>query len=406
MANVGYGSYQVKDGDTKYGRSEYKVDWSVEKSEDKLTFSIIVTGTDTSTTGTYYHYLTDVTINIGNQTYTLFSGREYLGHWYYIETSSSRGYYISGSIAAGQIETAMPYVDEKVTIYTKTVLNQGGSTIYGDTTDITSGLNANAFRPYGYDLILSKDTGINSVSGSGTYSQGTSVNIDATIQNGYIWKEWTGDTSVLNKSASTKSNSLTMPKQKITLTATATPISYKIIFDAQGGIAQWTEKTVLFGQKYENLIPEATRTGYTFNGWYTESQNGNKITTDTTHNIASDITYYAQWIPNTFTIAYSANGGLGSMSDSIHDYSTPSNLTACSFTKTNYSFAGWNTKSDGSGTFYNDQHDANTLAANEQIPTNSIYPLYAQWKLTGIRFFDGNKWVSGRIKVYHNNVWY
>ena len=61
----------------------------------------------------------------------------------------------------------------------------------------------------------------------------------------------------------------------------------------------------LYGNKFESL-PTPTRTGYTFEGWYTEPTGGTKIET-TTAVPSEDTTYYAHWSINTYTITYSTN---------------------------------------------------------------------------------------------------
>ena len=43
-----------------------------------------------------------------------------------------------------------------------------------------------------YKVILQKGTGIQSVSGAGSYTVGQSVKIDAVPATGYHWKDWTG----------------------------------------------------------------------------------------------------------------------------------------------------------------------------------------------------------------------
>lgn len=50
------------------------------------------------------------------------------------------------------------------------------------------------------------------------------------------------------------------------------------------------------------------------------------------------------------------------------------NLTANAYTKPGYSFAGWNTKADGSGTSYADKASVKNLASGGGSMT-----LYAQW---------------------------
>lgn len=75
------------------------------------------------------------------------------------------------------------------------------------------------------------------------------------------------------------------------------------------------------------------------------------------------------------TISFNANGGTGTMDMQKIDAGQSANLTANTFTRTDYVFTGWNTEPDGSGTSY-----AN--AATYTAPTsedNKIVVLYAQW---------------------------
>lgn len=69
-------------------------------------------------------------------------------------------------------------------------------------------------------------------------------------------------------------------------------------------------------------------------------------------------------------VTFKANGGTGSDYTQTVKYNTSTALTANTFTRTGYTFAGWNTKTDGTGTSYNDKQNV-TLTANTT--------LYAKW---------------------------
>lgn len=90
-----------------------------------------------------------------------------------------------------------------------------------------------------------------------------------------------------------------------------------------------------------------------------------------------DTTMYARWQANTYSVKFDANGGSGSMSDQAMVYDTSSKLTANNFTSTGYTFVGWNTKADGSGTSYTDQQEVKNLASAD----GAAVTLYAQWKV-------------------------
>ena len=54
-----------------------------------------------------------------------------------------------------------------------------------------------------------------------------------------------------------------------------------------------------------------TRTGYTFNGWNTAANgSGTTYANGATYSFAADVTFYAQWTANTYTVTFDANGGI------------------------------------------------------------------------------------------------
>jgi len=81
-----------------------------------------------------------------------------------------------------------------------------------------------------------------------------------------------------------------------------------------------------------------------------------------------DFTMYATTAAPTHTVTFNSNGGTGSMSNQTS--ASPANLTANTFTNSGYTFSGWNTVADGSGTAYAD-------GANYNFSADMT--LYAQW---------------------------
>ena len=65
-------------------------------------------------------------------------------------------------------------------------------------------------------------------------------------------------------------------------------------------------------------------------------------------------------------VTFKANGGTGSDDTQTVHYNTSTALTANTFTRTGYTFAGWNTKTDGTGTSYTDKQTV-TLKANTTL---------------------------------------
>ena len=110
--------------------------------------------------------------------------------------------------------------------------------------------------------------------------------------------------------------------------------------------------------------------GYTFTGWNTSSDgSGTNYAAGATYSLTGSITLYAQWTPNaTDTLTFNSEGGSGVGDVSGLDGTTVT-LPAAPILS-GYTFHGWNTAADGSGTNY--------AAGSTYTLTGSI-PLYAQW---------------------------
>lgn len=87
-------------------------------------------------------------------------------------------------------------------------------------------------------------------------------------------------------------------------------ISRKLILDANGGTLAdgQASKVVTYGQSFGEL-PTPTRTGWTFTGWYTESNGGTQITPTTTVTAANSKQIYAQWQINTYKVSWTNGTG-------------------------------------------------------------------------------------------------
>jgi uncharacterized repeat protein (TIGR02543 family) len=115
------------------------------------------------------------------------------------------------------------------------------------------------------------------------------------------------------------------------------------------------------------------KTGSTFAGWNTAANgSGTAQAAGSTFSMsAANTILYAQWTTNNYTVSFDANTGSGSMLNQTIAYGTSANLTSNSFTNSGYTFAGWNTASNGSGTAY---ADGSLFAMGASNVT-----LYAQW---------------------------
>lgn len=130
---------------------------------------------------------------------------------------------------------------------------------------------------------------------------------------------------------------------------TATKRSYTATFNGNGG---GTPSPSSITKEYNTALgtlPTCTRTGYTFLGWYTASSGGTKISTTTV--VTKDITYYAQWSINSYTLTFNPNGGTVTPTSKDLEYNsaygtlpTPTRASDAQYT---YTFAGWYTATTG-----------------------------------------------------------
>lgn len=124
-------------------------------------------------------------------------------------------------------------------------------------------------------------------------------------------------------------------------------------------------------------LPIPTKTGYTFAGWYEDPEFSGNPVTDIPTDSTGELTFYAKWTLNTYTVKFDSNGGDGSMDDQTFTYGVAQNLTENTFTRTGYTFTGWNTQADGNGTSYADGVDGSQMPADN----GGTVILYAQWTI-------------------------
>lgn len=91
-------------------------------------------------------------------------------------------------------------------------------------------------------------------------------------------------------------------------TCTVTLASYLVTFDANDGKVSQESTAVTIGKPYGTL-PTPNRTGYSFDGWYTEKTGGTKVTETTTVGKDPPTKLYAHWTAKNYLVTLRANGG-------------------------------------------------------------------------------------------------
>ena len=79
----------------------------------------------------------------------------------------------------------------------------------------------------------------------------------------------------------------------------------------------------------------------------------------------------------TYSVVFNANGGTSTMASQTIPYATSTSLNTNTLTRTGYTFNGWNTQANGSGTSYANQAVMNIT----NILENNTLNLYAKWQI-------------------------
>lgn len=139
-----------------------------------------------------------------------------------------------------------------------------------------------------------------------------------------------------------------------------------VSFNSNGG-SSVSSKTVATGQTY-GALPTPTRKDYTFDGWYTSSYGGSKVTSDTIVTSTYNHTLYAHWIERKeITVSFNSNGGSSVSSKTVivgEQYGTLPTST-----REGYTFDGWYTSSTG----------GNKVTSGTTVSNKYDHTLYAHW---------------------------
>ena len=192
----------------------------------------------------------------------------------------------------------------------------------------------------------------------------------------------------------------------------------KVNYYANNGTT--TKKTVEVIKSESFILSPNTykKTGYTFKNWNTKADGtgesyNNQVTI--TSGFDSDVNLYAQWEPIEYIIEFKPGNAQGNTITQKIKYDKSTKLTKFNqnymwnernvYYKNEHivaflGFKDWNTKLDGTGTTYNDEHEVLNLTTVQ----NQTITLYAQWKVTDyFVIFDSNDGTN-QTKTQHYQI--
>ena len=163
---------------------------------------------------------------------------------------------------------------------------------------------------------------------------------------------------------------------------------YTLNFDAKGGTlpdGMQSSEQVTSGDTYK-ILGDLTKTGYKFIGWYlSETPDATEdpiveYVPNIEDNPTKIVTFYAGWEAITYTVKFDLNDGSvpPAYPTQTFTYDVAQELTENPFTRTGYTFKGWNTvqnpTTENPGVSYIDKQSVKNLTISEEIT------LYAQWQ--------------------------
>jgi uncharacterized repeat protein (TIGR02543 family) len=186
---------------------------------------------------------------------------------------------------------------------------------------------------------------------------------------GYTFTGWN---TAANVSGTSYANGATYAFTiSVNLYAQWTINTYTVTFNANGCSGAMPNETESYNVVVALTNNAFTCTGYTFGGWNTAPNgSGTSYANGATYAFTTSVNLYAQWTINTYTVTFNANGGSGTMTNETENYNVATDLSANTFTRTGYTFDGWNTAVSGGGTSF-------TNGATYSFAASVT--LYAQW---------------------------
>ncbi len=147
--------------------------------------------------------------------------------------------------------------------------------------------------------------------------------------------------------------------------------TYTVTFDSNGGSAVTSVTDIAEGATVTEPIAPS-KTGYTFDGWYEQSDFSETAWDFATDKMpAKDVTLYAKWTPTTYAISYELNGGTNYPS-AITSYTIASQtITLGTPSKFGFVFDGW----------YDTANFDNVAVTNIATGSTGDKELYAKWSV-------------------------
>lgn len=244
-------------------------------------------------------------------------------------------------------------------------------------------------------------TGGNTASQSGKTGDELTTNANGFTRDGYTFVEWNtkadgtgghygkGTNGVAKWTMLPAGNDLYAIWQ-----ANPANIRYR---DDWGATGSTPDTTGVTGQDVTIARNGFTRPGYTFTGWARDRRTDPSLQPGGRYTLTpGTTTLWAQWKADPAHLIYNSNSGSTSQTrrtDGVVDQTVT--VIANPFTRSGYTFTGWNTQADGRGKAYAAGNGFRLVADAKSNPVNTSV-LYAQWRINRVALkFNPNGGTGG-----------
>ena len=200
----------------------------------------------------------------------------------------------------------------------------------------------------------------------------------------------TGTYSISGNGAATKTISVTFTNFNYNDASKSTTVnlsvnvpawtSYTVSYNANGGSGAPGSQTKWKNQTLTLSSTKPTRTGYSFQGWALSKADADSGTwyyaAGGSCGKNENLTLYAVWKADTYSVTYNANGGSGAPAKSTKTYGKTLILSTTKPTRANYNFLGWAESASATSAKY---------SAGGSYTANAAVTLYAVWELAYVK---------------------
>ena len=270
------------------------------------------------------------------------------------------------------------------------IYKAGNKTLAGNTYTVNSSDgDVTLTAEYPYNTYTVQFNGNGSTSGSMsnqsfTYATAQNLKANAFTRTGYTFADWNtkadgSGTSYINQQS--VNNLTTTNGGTVTLYAQWTANTYTVTLNKQDGNGGSASATATYDAAMP-AITVPTRTGYTFGGYFTQTNGGGTqyYNADGTSAHIWDktaaTTLYAKWTANTYTVTLNKQDGNGGSASATATYDAAMPAITVP-TRTGYTFGGYFTQTNGGGTQYYNADGTSTRTWNLTAATT----LYAKWAI-------------------------